>query len=236
MMHKKIIVLLLISAAGFLIYSGCSASTASSRFGKNKSDKDSNESELRYSVSKKTTQSSSADSSYYDEVSLDEEEFDEDPTEELTIDYAEVLKRINPSSENLNADLGSIREKMVMEIIKYLNTPYKYGGNTKKGIDCSAFTKSVYESSLALKLDRTARDQFNQGLEITDRSDLKFGDLVFFNTRRRVRPGHVGIYLGDNLFAHASRKLGVTVSSLEENYYHQRYMGGRRLDSVFEVE
>jgi cell wall-associated NlpC family hydrolase len=67
---------------------------------------------------------------------------------------------------------------------------------------------------------------------INDRSDLKFGDLVFFNTRRRVRPGHVGIYIGDNLFAHASSKLGVTISSLDYDYYSKRYMGARRVDST----
>jgi cell wall-associated NlpC family hydrolase len=235
MMSKKLIVYLFISVAGLLIHAGCSASSTSARFGKSTTNSESKENETRYSPSKETLQSYTADSLNYD-PSLDDEEFDEDPTEELTIDYAEVLRRITPSSENLNADLGSVREKIVMEIIKYLNTPYKYGGNTKKGIDCSAFTKTVYESSLSLSLDRTARDQFNQGLAITDRLDLKFGDLVFFNTRRRVRPGHVGIYLGENLFAHASRKLGVTISSLDENYYHQRYMGGRRLDTVFESE
>ncbi|MDP2301871.1 MAG: NlpC/P60 family protein [Ignavibacteria bacterium] len=235
MINKKLIISLLISAAGLLIHSGCSASSTSERYGKNSQNNESKADELRYSTNKESSLSSTADSLSYD-ASLDEEEFDEEPTEELTIDYAEVLKRISPSSENLNADLGNIREKMVMEVIKYLNTPYKYGGNTKKGIDCSAFTKAVYESSLSLPLDRSAREQFNQGLAVNDRSDLKFGDLVFFNTTRRVRPGHVGIYLGENLFAHASRKLGVTISSLEENYYHKRYMGGRRLDSVFETE
>ena len=64
----------------------------------------------------------------------------------------------------------------------------------------------------------------------SDRTELKFGDLVFFNTRRRVKPGHVGIYIGDNLFAHASSKLGVTISSLEHDYYNKRYMGARRID------
>jgi cell wall-associated NlpC family hydrolase len=56
--------------------------------------------------------------------------------------------------------------------------------------------------------------------------------LVFFNTRRRVKPGHVGIYIGDNLFAHASSKSGVTVSSLDYDYYSNRYMGARRVDST----
>jgi cell wall-associated NlpC family hydrolase len=60
--------------------------------------------------------------------------------------------------------------------------------------------------------------------------DLQFGDLIFFNTQTNVRPGHVGIYIGDNLFAHASTKKGVTVSSLTHTYYQSRFMGGRRIE------
>ena len=103
--------------------------------------------------------------------------------------------------------LSSKKELMLMEIIRYLNTPYKYGGNSLNGIDCSAFTQNVYKNSWLLNLNRSARDQYQQGIVIENRSELKFGDLVFFNTRRRVKPGHVGIYIGDNLFAHASSKL-----------------------------
>lgn len=119
-----------------------------------------------------------------------------------------------------------------MEIIKYMNTPYKYGGNSLNGIDCSAFTQSVYQSSWMITLNRSARDQYQQGTVIENREDLKFGDLIFFNTRRRVRPGHVGIYIGENLFAHASSTLGVTISSLEHNYYNKRYMGARRIEEA----
>ena len=119
-----------------------------------------------------------------------------------------------------------------MEIIRYLNTPYKYGGNSLNGIDCSAFTQNVYRDSWLLDLNRSARDQYQQGIVIEERSDLKFGDLVFFNTRRRVKPGHVGIYIGENLFAHASRKRGVTVSSLDEDYYSRKYMGAKRMEGL----
>ncbi|MBX2976842.1 MAG: C40 family peptidase [Ignavibacteriaceae bacterium] len=224
---------LFIFTAGLLLHSGCTASSSTVRFGNNKDEQTSSSTRFKSNTNEQSTKS---DSLSVEDSFNEEDEFDEDPTEELTIDYSEVLKKISPSSDNLNADLGSIKEKMVMEIIKYLNTPYKYGGNTKKGIDCSAFTKSVYEQSLSLRLDRSAREQYQHGIEIGDRTDLVFGDLVFFNTTRRSRPGHVGIYLGENLFVHASRKLGVTISSLEENYYHKRYMGARRLDSIFEKD
>ena len=114
------------------------------------------------------------------------------------------------------------REKILFEVIKYLETPYKYGGNTDKGIDCSAFTKQVYEKSVSVELPRTAREQFNTGEKVS-KDELKFGDLVFFNTRKTNNPGHVGIYLGDNQFVHASKTYGVTVSSLDANYYKKRY-------------
>ena len=152
------------------------------------------------------------------------------PESEDKIDLSSLMKNIENKSSDGEPVLSSKKEIMIMEIIKYMNTPYKYGGNSLNGIDCSAFTQNVYQSSWMLTLNRSARDQYQQGKVISDRSDLKFGDLVFFNTRRRVKPGHVGIYIGDNLFAHASSKLGVTISSLEHDYYNKRYMGARRID------
>ena len=65
--------------------------------------------------------------------------------------------------------------------------------------------------------------------KLSKEKHLQYGDLVFFHTRRGVYVGHVGIYLGDNLFAHASSRSGVTVSSLESDYYAARFLGGRRL-------
>ena len=118
---------------------------------------------------------------------------------------------------------------MLMEIIKYINTPYKYGGTTKKGIDCSAFTQAVYNKSLSVQLLRTASQQYTEGESISDVDELQFGDLVFFNTRRRVRPGHVGIYIGESFFAHSSSSGGVKVSSLNEDYYNAKFVTARRV-------
>ena len=154
------------------------------------------------------------------------------PEYEPDIELADVIGRYgeNNNSDVLSSDNGTTKENVLMEIIKYLNTPYKYGGNSKDGIDCSAFTQTIYRNTLSFNLERSARLQYKQGIEISDTEDLRFGDLVFFNTRQRVRPGHVGIYIGDNLFAHASSKKGVTISSLDHSYYIKRYMGGRRME------
>jgi len=194
-------------------------------------------SSIRYQESTKTEKLSENTKSSEDSLFIysdeDVPEFQDPsdlPEDETKIDLSSVMKNIEKKSSEGETVLSSKKEIMIMEIIKYMNTPYKYGGNSLNGIDCSAFTQNVYQSSWMIKLNRSARDQYQQGEVITNRDDLQFGDLVFFNTRRRVKPGHVGIYIGDNLFAHASSKLGVTISSLEHDYYNKRYMGARRID------
>jgi cell wall-associated NlpC family hydrolase len=117
--------------------------------------------------------------------------------------------------------------RMMREISKMMGVSYKLGGDGEQGIDCSAYTMNVYKNSLGKLLPRTSTEQFALGIPV-QYEDLKFGDLVFFNTTGDVA-SHVGIYLGDDLFAHASVTLGVTISSLESFYYKQRYEGARRI-------
>lgn len=109
---------------------------------------------------------------------------------------------------------------------KYLKTPYKFGGDSPKGFDCSGFVKFVYEKN-GNKLPRTADIQYKQGKKV-DRSKLKPGDLVFFTTYERG-PSHVGIYYGSNKFIHASSSRGVMISRLDETYWKPRYLGARRI-------
>jgi len=118
-------------------------------------------------------------------------------------------------------------QKMMDVILGYLGTPYLYGGETKSGIDCSAFTSAVYGQSVNVKLPRSAADQVKEGKPVSF-DDLKFGDLMFFNTTG-ANPSHVGIYIGDDLFAHASEAFGVTISSIESSYYKKRYTEARRI-------
>jgi len=146
------------------------------------------------------------------------------------VDIGVMLDKYNLDPDENNFETGTPKVKMLMEIIKYLNVPYQYGGNSKSGIDCSAFTQNIYKNTLSVNLLRSAREQYKQGEVISDVDELRFGDLVFFNTRENVRPGHVGIYIGDDLFAHASSKKGVTISSLNHSYYKDRFMGSRRIE------
>jgi peptidoglycan endopeptidase LytE len=124
------------------------------------------------------------------------------------------------------AELG-LQDRLVLFAKKMLNIPYRFGGNTLVGIDCSAYVKKVY-SLVGVSLPRSAREQFAEGKPV-DNSELSMGDLVFFKTYASF-PSHVGIYLGDNLFIHASsRSKKVTIDSLETPYYIKRFIGAKRL-------
>lgn len=212
---------------------GCSSISQSTRYSKNpKTEKESVEN-LRFNHEQDSIKNNDVTGELN---SGEEDELEDYDADSSRTDSKEILKKFTLNENAIDNDFGTSKEKLLMEIIRWLNTPYKYGGNTKNGIDCSAFTQTVFKSSLNYSLLRSAREQFTQGEDIDNTEDLKFGDLVFFNTRRRVRPGHVGIYLGNNIFAHSSTKLGVVVSSLEEGYYNQRFMGGRRIDGFLQTE
>lgn len=121
----------------------------------------------------------------------------------------------------------SIRERLIVFAKKLMHLPYRFGGNGPFGIDCSAYVQKVY-SLIGLDLPRSAREQFRLGEEIK-KEDLAVGDLVFFRTYASF-PSHVGIYLGNNLFIHASSKTKrVTIDSLETPYYLKRFIGARKL-------
>ncbi len=124
---------------------------------------------------------------------------------------------------------GIPKQKVIDVVMDWLGTRYQYGGMTRGGIDCSAFTRMIFETTSKVTLPRSAAQQSAVGKTVSKRSELQFGDLVFFNTRRRVAVGHVGIYLGDDLFAHSSSRYGVTISSLKSTYYGKRLIGARRL-------
>jgi len=125
-------------------------------------------------------------------------------------------------------------DKLVTFAKKLLNIPYKFGGNTILGIDCSAYVKKVY-GLMGVNLPRTAREQFNEGEQI-EKEKLLVGDLVFFRTYASF-PSHVGIYMGNNLFIHASSKgKKVTIDNIETPYYMKRFIGAKRLISASEEQ
>jgi hypothetical protein len=140
-------------------------------------------------------------------------------------DYFIVTTEPAGSLEALN---GRLRENLVHTAARFIGTPYRWGGASKKdGFDCSGLTMTVYRLN-GLELPRSARDQFRVGQPVAKHS-LEKGDLVFFATGRGKRISHVGIYSGQDQFIHAPRS-GKTIrrSSLQNRYYKSRYMGARR--------
>ena len=220
---RNLIPQIFIFLVSLLFISACSSSNTI-RFGKRTPDVDKDKSSVRFT---------SEDDSMIVDLNLDLIDPSELPLEEPDVDVSSLLavKETEYTFDVPGYDYTTIREKMLMEIIKYLGTPYKYGGNTKAGMDCSAFTQIIFKDVFNLPLERSARLQYTQGNIVDKGEELKVGDLVFFNTRKRVKPGHVGIYIGDNLFAHASTKKGVTITALDYDYYSRTYMGARRFES-----
>jgi cell wall-associated NlpC family hydrolase len=122
---------------------------------------------------------------------------------------------------------GLSRDEVLLDVVSYLGVPYEFGGSTKKGIDCSGLTSRVYTDAIGKSLPHSTGAQYSTGAEVPQ-NELEFGDLVFFNTTGRG-PSHVGIYIEDDLFVHASVSYGVTISSLESSYYKNRFVGARRI-------
>jgi murein DD-endopeptidase / murein LD-carboxypeptidase len=105
-------------------------------------------------------------------------------------------------------------------------TPYRLGGNSLSGVDCSAFVQIVMRDQFGVQLPRTTDQQLRTGRRVRKNS-LRTGDLIYFRTSRTTL--HVGIMLDKNRFMHASTSSGVMISSLNERYWNRRYIGGRRV-------
>lgn len=130
----------------------------------------------------------------------------------------------------LKPDYRRDNGRLLTECASWVGTPYRYGGNTKAGVDCSALTLNIYNKVYGKKLHRRSRDQFEKDVRRITRDDMQQGDLVFFTSPRSGGfCGHVGIYLRDGYFLHASSSRGVVVSHLDGNYYRQHWLGAGRV-------
>ncbi|NVJ51311.1 MAG: C40 family peptidase [Gammaproteobacteria bacterium] len=118
------------------------------------------------------------------------------------------------------------KDRLMRLYQQWKGTPYRLGGLTRNGIDCSGFVYLAGQQALRTELPRTTYLQSKAGRTIA-RQDLTFGDLIFFKTDRKTR--HVGIYLGDGHFMHASTRIGVTITRLDNPYWQERYWMARRV-------
>jgi cell wall-associated NlpC family hydrolase len=123
------------------------------------------------------------------------------------------------------ARTSKLARMLTRSALRFLGTPYVFGGDSPSGFDCSAYVQHVF-AMVGISLPRTADAQYDAGRPAT--GGPRPGDLVFFQTYTEG-PSHVGIYLGKGQFVHASSSHGVMVSNLSESYWASRYLGAKRL-------
>ena len=132
--------------------------------------------------------------------------------------------------ERKRAFKSADRSKLAAVVDTYLGVPYQWGGTTRAGMDCSALTRAVYRETYGIELPRTSREMYELGRPVGQVSKLKAGDLVFFRIADSGSGiSHVGIYVGEGRFAHASSSRGGVIDSLSASYFETRYAGSRRI-------
>lgn len=121
---------------------------------------------------------------------------------------------------------SNIEQMLRSEAYRWEGTPHRIGGTSKEGTDCSGFVKQVYKHLFNIQLPRMTSDQVRLGRSI-QRSQIRAGDLVFFLPPNKIR--HVGIYLGDGDFVHASTSKGVIISNINDRYWRNAFWTARRI-------
>lgn len=141
------------------------------------------------------------------------------PASSLQYKYASLLEV--PPSEIINTPLIHL-------VDDWYGTPYSIGGSTMDGIDCSAFSRMLLDSVYGEEIPRTAQEQYDHCKHIK-KDKLKEGDLVFFHTTHGSYITHVGVYLQNNKFIHASSSRGVMISDLNDDYWRKTYRASGRV-------
>jgi len=141
----------------------------------------------------------------------------------LKPEHHETLKR--------HSDEVEIEKRIRAEYSRWKGTRHRLGGNDSRGIDCSGFVRAVYSNLFNIRLPRTTKAQVKQGRPIHFK-DLQAGDLVFF--KPPTYPHHVGIFLSQSEFVHASKNDGVTISKIDVYYWGKYYWTARRILPVSE--
>ena len=141
-------------------------------------------------------------------------------------DYQELAK----ASIRLGIDIDmEDNHALYVESSQWLGVPYRIGGTTQQGVDCSGLTSAIYSKVYRKELERNSDDQRKKDCKKVKKGKLREGDLVFFhNGRKKKRASHVGIYLKDHKFIHASTRQGVTISNLDEAYWKEHWLSGGR--------
>ena len=142
------------------------------------------------------------------------------------LDYRALVR----AADRLGVDIGpKDHHALYLEAAQWIGTPYRSGGQSRKGTDCSGFVRQVYKKVYDIDLPRSTTEQVEEGKRVR-RHKLREGDLVFFHGSKRRRANHVGIYLKEGKFVHASTSRGVMVSRLDEDYWDEHWLRGRRIN------
>ena len=141
-------------------------------------------------------------------------------------DYQELAR----ASVRLGIDIDrQDNHALYVESAQWLGVPYRSGGTTQRGVDCSGLTSAIYKKVYRKSLERNSDDQRRKDCRKVKKGKLREGDLVFFhNGRKKKTATHVGIYLKDRKFIHASTGQGVTISTLDEAYWQKHWLSGGR--------
>lgn len=151
--------------------------------------------------------------------------------EQATVAYEPIItpeeyKKLIEADKNLsNNDVKDMNKEFMDFYNEWKHVKYRFGGNSKKGIDCSAFTQRIYKEKFDIKIPRSTRTQVKVGKKVA-KSELELGDLIFFKTGKVDR--HVGVYMGNGDFMHASIK-GVKFSKVDKPFYKKAYWTSRRI-------
>ena len=180
---------------------------------------------------------SAASGAFADEVSS----FSQNASNSTQIGSGSSLQQTSaqPSSGGAKSFLAGMAGKagdVVVGALNMIGVRYRWGGNSPdSGLDCSGFVRYVFQDTLGMSLPRRAEEMSRVGEKVS-MSNLKPGDLVFFNTMRRTF-SHVGIYIGDNKFVHSpSTGSTIRVDDLDNGYWEKRFTGARRLESEFPMK
>ncbi len=149
-------------------------------------------------------------------------------------EYEDIIEELDfyvNLSQKLGIPLdGTENPRLLAAVEEWLGTRYRYGGCSKSGVDCSCLVQNIFRDAFGIELSRNSRTISENDMRPVDREALQEGDLVCFKIRSR-NISHIGIYLKDGKFVHASRSYGVKIENLDDPYFSRRYaVGGRVLN------
>lgn len=140
-------------------------------------------------------------------------------------DYRNYKFVVNETSDTI---FFTGNQRLINTVYDWLGTPYRGGGTSRRGTDCSNFVHQVYKDVYGINLERNSAQIYQQNITVVPTSNLQEGDLLFFNTSGNGI-SHVGLYLRSDLFVHASSSKGVIITSLQDQYYQDHFVAAGRV-------